>query len=139
MVFPIPITKNYHIGARLPMIIGVSFAYVSTMQSIARGPKCTGLGAQGLAIIFGAQVIGGIVAIIFGLAVEKIRKLFPPLIAGTVVFTVGLSLYPTAVRYMAGGSTLYSINGEVVPFGSWQYWAVTFITLIAVIYIQSVY
>ena len=133
MVFPIPITKNYHIGARLPMIIGVSFAYVSTMQSIARGPEGTGLGTQGLAIIFGAQVIGGIVAIIFGLAVEKIRKLFPPLIAGTVVFTVGLSLYPTAVRYMAGGSTLYSINGEVVPFGSWQYWAVAFITLIAVI------
>ena len=133
MVFPIPITKNYHIGARLPMIIGVSFAYVSTMQSIARGPEGTGLGTQGLAIIFGAQVIGGIVAIIFGLAVEKIRKLFPPLIAGTVVFTVGLSLYPTAVRYMAGGSTLYSINGEVIPFGSWQYWAVAFITLIAVI------
>lgn len=133
MVFPIPITRNYHIGARLPMIIGVSFAYVSTMQSIARGPEGTGLGTQGLAIIFGAQVIGGIVAIIFGLAVEKIRKLFPPLIAGTVVFTVGLSLYPTAVRYMAGGSTLYSINGEVVPFGSWQYWAVAFITLIAVI------
>ncbi|MBW5410307.1 purine permease [Brachyspira hampsonii] len=133
MVFPIPITKNYHIGARLPMIIGVSFAYVSTMQSIARGPEGTGLGAQGLAIIFGAQVVGGIVAVIFGLAVEKIRKLFPPLIAGTVVFTVGLSLYPTAVRYMAGGSTLYSINGEVVPFGSWQYWAVAFITLIAVI------
>ena len=133
MVFPIPITKNYHIGARLPMIIGVSFAYVSTMQSIARGPEGTGLGTQGLAIIFGAQVIGGIVAIIFGLAVEKIRKLFPSLIAGIVVFTVGLSLYPTAVRYMAGGSTLYSINGEVVPFGSWQYWAVAFITLIAVI------
>lgn len=137
MVFPIPITKNYHIGARLPMIIGVSFAYVSTMQSIARGPEGAGLGVRGLAIIFGAQVVGGIVAIIFGLAVEKIRKLFPPLIAGTVVFTVGLSLYPTAVRYMAGGSTLYSINGEVVPFGSWQYWTVAFITLIAVIFFNQ--
>ena len=137
MIFPIPITKGYHIGARLPMIIGVSFAYVSTMQSIARGPEGIGLGAQGIAIILGAQVIGGIVAIIFGLAVEKIRKLFPPLIAGTVVFTVGLSLYPTAVRYMAGGSTLYSINGEVVPFGSWQYWTVAFITLIAVIFFNQ--
>ncbi len=137
MIFPIPITKGYHIGARLPMIIGVSFAYVSTMQSIARGPEGIGLGAQGIAIILGAQVVGGIVAFIFGLAVEKIRKLFPPLIAGTVVFTVGLSLYPTAVRYMAGGSTLYSINGEVVPFGSWQYWAVAFITLIAVIFFNQ--
>lgn len=128
MLFPIPVTRNYHIGAKLPMIIGVSFAYVSTMSSIA-----SGLGTSGLAIIFGAQVIGGIVAIIFGFAVEKIRGLFPPLIAGTVVFTIGLSLYPIAVRYMAGGSTLYRINGEVVPFGSWQYWIVAFITLIAVI------
>ena len=113
MLFPIPITKNYHIGAKLPMIIGVSFAYVSTMQSIAAGPEGSGLGTRGLAIIFGAQVIGGFVAIIFGFAVEKIRKLFPPLIAGTVVFTIGLSLYPIAVRYMAGGSTLYRVNGEV--------------------------
>ena len=133
MLFPIPITKNYHIGAKLPMIIGVSFAYVSTMQSIAAGPEGSGLGTRGLAIIFGAQLIGGFVAIIFGFAVEKIRKLFPPLIAGTVVFTIGLSLYPIAVRYMAGGSTLYKVNGEVVPFGSWQYWAVAFITLISVI------
>ena len=137
MLFPIPITKNYHIGARLPMIMGVSFAYVSTMQSIARGPEGTGLGVRGLAIIFGAQIIGGIIAIVFGFAVDKIRKLFPPLIAGTVVFTVGLSLYPTAVRYMAGGSTLYKINGEVVPFGSWQYWAVAGITLIAVIFFNQ--
>ena len=127
-LFPIPITKNYRIGARLPMIIGVSFAYVSTMSSIA-----SGLGKKGLAIIFGAQIVGGIVAIVFGFAVEKIRKLFPPLIAGTVVFTIGLSLYPIAVRYMAGGSTLYIVNGETVPFGSWQYWAVAFITLISVI------
>ena len=71
MIFPIPITKGYHIGARLPMIIGVSFAYVSTMQSIARGPEGIGLGAQGIAIILGAQVVGGIVAFIFGLAVDS--------------------------------------------------------------------
>ena len=72
MLFPIPITKNYHIGARLPMIMGVSFAYVSTMQSIARGPEGTGLGVRGLAIIFGATkgitilLVIGIIATVLG-------------------------------------------------------------------------
>ena len=52
--------------------------------------------------------------------------LFPPLITGTVVFTIGLSLYPTAVKYMAGGAS--SPN-----YGAWQNWLVGFITLAVVI------
>jgi len=71
------------------MIMGVSFAYVPSMQAIAEG--------YGISTILGAQIIGGIVAIIMGLLVKKIRVFFPPLITGTVVFTIGLSLYPTAI------------------------------------------
>ena len=52
----------------------------------------------------GAQIIGGIVAIVFAIFVKQIRKLFPDIVTGTVIFTIGLSLYPTAIRYMAGGS-----------------------------------
>lgn len=58
-----------------------------------------------IATILGAQLIGGVVAIFVGIFVTKLRKLFPPLITGTVVFTIGLSLYPTAVKYMAGGQS----------------------------------
>lgn len=84
------------IGARLPVIMGISFAYVPTLQAI---------GADfGLPAILGAELVGGLVAILFGIFVRPIRKLFPPLVTGTVIFTIGLSLYPTAVRYMAGGS-----------------------------------
>lgn len=54
--------------------------------------------------ILGAEIIGGIVAIIFGIFVKEIRKLFPDVITGTVIFTIGLSLYPTAIKYMAGGA-----------------------------------
>ena len=54
----------------------------------------------GIPAILGAQIVGGICAIIVGLTIKKIRKFFPPLIAGTVVFTIGLSLYPTAINYM---------------------------------------
>ena len=56
----------------------------------------------------------------------KLRKLFPPLITGTVVFTIGLSLYPTAVKYMAGGQS--SPN-----YGAWQNWLVAILTLAVVV------
>jgi len=102
------------LGAKLPMIMGVSFAYLSSMQAIVSG--------YGVAEIFGAQLIGGIIAVIIGLFSKQIRRFFPPLITGTVVFTIGLSLYPTAITYMAGGSG----NPD---FGSWQNWLIASITL----------
>ena len=89
-------------GARLPVIMGVSFAYLATMQSVAS--------EFGIAEIFGAQLIGGIVAIVIGIFAKQLHKLFPPLITGTVVFTIGLSLYPTAITYMAGGSASASFG-----------------------------
>lgn len=105
------------LGAKLPMIMGVSFAYLASMQAIVEG--------FGIAEIFGAQLCGGIAAIIIGFFARRIRKLFPPLITGTVVFTIGLSLYPTAITYMAGGSG----NPN---FGSWQNWLIAIITLFIV-------
>lgn len=109
--------KEIRLGAKLPVIIGVSFAYVPSMQAIAED--------FGIATILGAQIIGGIVAFIVGLSINQIRKFFPPLIAGTVVFTIGLSLYPTAINYMAGGTSSPT-------YGSWQNWAVAFFTLAVV-------
>ena len=85
------------LGAGLPVMFGVSFAYLPSMQTIA------GSGG-GIASIAGAMIVGGAVAAIVGIFVKKIRKLFPPVITGTVVFTIGLSLYPTAINYMAGGA-----------------------------------
>lgn len=107
----------FRLGAGLPVIMGVSFAYLPSMQAIA--------GSFNLATIFGAQIVGGIIAFIVGLFIDKIRKLFPPLIAGTVVFTIGLSLYPTAINYMAGGTS----NPD---YGSWQNWTVAIFTLVVV-------
>lgn len=116
-LFPIGKRGKFAIGSGLPMIMGVSFAYVPSMQAIAEG--------YGIATIFGAQIVGGIVALIMGLLVKKIRVFFPPLITGTVVFTIGLSLYPTAINYMAGG-----VGSE--NYGAWQNWLVAFFTLAVV-------
>ena len=116
-LFPIGKKGGFAIGSGLPMIMGVSFAYVPSMQAIAEG--------YGVAAIFGAQIVGGIVALVMGLLVRQIRVFFPPLITGTVVFTIGLSLYPTAINYMAGGT-----GSE--DYGSWQNWLVAFFTLAVV-------
>ena len=113
-LFPIGPKNGFRMGAGLPVIMGTSFAYVASMQAIAAD--------TGIAAIFGAQIIGGIIAMIIGFFIDKIRKVFPPLVTGTVVFTIGLSLYPTAINYMAGG-----VGSE--DYGSWQNWLVAILTL----------
>lgn len=110
------------IGSGLPVIMGISFAYIPTLQAI---------GAQfDIATILGAEIIGGIVAIVFGVFVKWIRPLFPPLVTGTVIFTIGLSLYPTAVKYMAGGA-------GTEWFGNVKSWVVALITLVVVVVLSN--
>lgn len=116
-LFPIGKKNGFHLGAALPVIMGISFAYVPSMQSIAAD--------YGVPAILGAQIVGGVVAFIVGAFVMQIRKFFPPLITGTVVFTIGLSLYPTAINYMAGGTSSPT-------YGSWQNWTIAFLTLVVV-------
>ena len=110
------------IGSGLPVIMGISFAYIPTLQAI---------GEQfDIATILGAEIIGGIVAIVFGVFVKWIRPLFPPLVTGTVIFTIGLSLYPTAVKYMAGGA-------GTAWFGNVKSWVVALITLVVVVFLSN--
>lgn len=116
-LFPFIKFRNFQLGSALPVILGISFAYVPSMHAIA--------GTYDIATILGAQVVGGVIAIIVGFCIKKIRVLFPPLVTGTVVFTIGLSLYPTAVNYMAGGTSSDH-------YGSWQNWLVAFFTLAVV-------
>lgn len=107
------------IGSRLPVIMGVSFAYVPTLIAIG--------GEFGIASIFGAQLIGSLAAIIVGIFIKPLRKFFPPLVAGTVVFTIGLSLYPIAINYIAGG-----VGSPT--YGSYTNWIIAIITLIVVLF-----
>ena len=104
------------------------------------GFRCRG----DIATIAGAMVVGGIVAAVVGVFVKKIRRFFPPIITGTVVFTIGLSLYPTAINYMAGGTgnTYASVVEErglteALVYGSWQNWAVAAFTLTVVLVLTN--
>ena len=125
--------NKIRIGSGLPVIIGVSFAYVPTMTAIAAQ-------AKSIDTILGAMLIGGVIAIIVGLTIKQIRKVFPPLVIGTVIFAIGLSLYKTAINYMAGNpANTYELVVEqqgktpALVFGSWQNWVVAFVTLAIVV------
>lgn len=125
------------LGSGLPVMFGISFAYLPSMQAIVGG-------GGDIATIAGAMVVGGIVAAVVGVFVKKIRRFFPPIITGTVVFTIGLSLYPTAINYMAGGTgNTYEVvvlrKGltSALVYGSWQNWAVAAFTLIVVMVMSN--
>lgn len=125
------------LGSGLPVMFGISFAYLPSMQAIVGG-------GGDIATIAGAMVVGGIVAAVVGVFVKKIRRFFPPIITGTVVFTIGLSLYPTAINYMAGGAgNTYEVvvlrKGltSALVYGSWQNWAVAAFTLIVVMVMSN--
>ncbi len=83
-------------GFGLPNVMGVAFAYMPILSTI---------GAQyGIGGIFGAQLVAAFLSIFIGMGMQKIRKFFPPIVSGTVVLSIGLSLYTTALEYIAGGT-----------------------------------
>lgn len=114
------------IGARMPVIFGVGFAYMPTLLQIANTVDANGDKMYGVDAIMGAQVIGGIAMIIVGLFIKHIRHLFPPVVAGTVVLVIGLSLYHVAINYMAGGF-------GTPEYGSGANWLVAGVTLLVVL------
>ncbi|MGL4307835.1 uracil-xanthine permease family protein [Cetobacterium sp. SF1] len=83
------------IGARLPIVVGTSFAFVPVAISIGKQ-----YGFQG---VLGAALIGGLFEAFLGLIIKKIRKFFPPLVTGVVVLSIGLSLLPVGIQNFAGG------------------------------------
>ena len=79
------------VGIRLPSVMGTSFTFVAAALAI-------GFSDYGIAGILGASLVGSLVMIM-----PYIRKLFPPIVTGTVVMMIGLSLIPVAVDWFAGG------------------------------------
>lgn len=110
-----PIKK---VGSRLPIVFSAGFTFVPTLTII---------GAQyGLPGIFGAQLVAGLVTILLGLGIKRIHKFFPPVVTGTIILAIGLSLYPIAIKYMGGGV-------GTANYGSLQNWLIAGVTLLTVI------
>lgn len=83
------------IGARLPIVQGTSFGFLPTCLAIS--------GKYGLAGVLGASFVGGFFEMIIGAFLKPLRKYFPPIVTGTVLLSIGLSLLPVGIKYFAGG------------------------------------
>lgn len=112
----------WKIGARLPIVMGSSFGFLPTNISI--------VSSYGMSGLLGASFIGGLFCGVFGFFIKPLRKYFPKIVTGTVVLTIGLSLLPTGIIAMAGGSG--SEN-----FGSAKNWLLALFVMIIVILLNQ--
>lgn len=118
------------IGSRLPMVEGVSFAGVGALSAIGLTYSSVDP-ITGLQIMFGATLVSGLFCFLMAPVFGKLLKYFPPLVSGTVVTCMGLSLIPVAIRWAGGG-----VPGAPT-FGNFQNISLALITLIIIIVIQK--
>ena len=91
-LFPI-----WKIGARLPIVMGVSFTFVTVL--------CTVAANYGYPAVIGAVICGGIFEGIIGLFAKYWRKIISPIVAASVVTAIGYSLFTVGARSFGGGYT----------------------------------
>ncbi len=89
------------IGAKLPIVQGTSFAAVGSMIAIGTG---AGGGTAGLNAIFGAIVVAGAVGFVLSGVFSRLLHFFPPVVTGSVITVIGISLLPVAIRWAGGGA-----------------------------------
>ncbi|GAA0559479.1 uracil-xanthine permease family protein [Halomonas salifodinae] len=83
------------IGARLPIVQGTSFGFLPVALPLA--------GSFGLAAVLGASLIAGLLQVVLGAFLKKIRHWFSPVVTGIVVLLIGITLMPVGLKYAAGG------------------------------------
>ena len=83
------------IGARLPIVQGTSFGFLPVALPLAK--------AFGLPAVLGASFVAGLLQIVLGAFLKKIRHWFSPVVTGIVVLLIGITLMPVGLNYAAGG------------------------------------
>ncbi|PMC39363.1 xanthine permease [Bacillus sp. UMB0899] len=87
--------KNRFFGIGLPIVLGCTFTAVGPM--IAIGSE------YGVSSIYGAILASGLIVILISSIFGKLVKFFPPVVTGSVVTIIGITLIPVAMNNMAGG------------------------------------
>lgn len=117
------VTISRFFGIGLPVMLGCAIQGV--------GPAIL-IGQQyGLPAVFGAVIAAGFFLMFFARAFSKIKRLFPPIVTGTVITTIGLTLIPVAIEKMGGGNQ----NGE--NFGSFVSLSQAFVTIVLILLVQG--
>ncbi|TGE34660.1 purine permease [Desulfosporosinus sp. Sb-LF] len=86
----------WKIGIKIPVIQGVTFAAVTPMIMIAK----TG----GMPTVFGSVIVAGLVTFLLAPFFSKLIRFFPPIVTGSVITVIGISLLPVGIAWAAGGT-----------------------------------
>jgi NCS2 family nucleobase:cation symporter-2 len=85
------------VGIRLPVMMGVTFAAVGPMLSMAAAPEV------GLLGIYGSVIAAGAFGLLVAPFVSRLLPLFPPVVTGTIILVIGISLMRVGINWAGGG------------------------------------
>lgn len=91
----------WKVGARMPFVNGVSFAGVAPMTAVAATQADK---RDALPVIFGAVMVAGALGFLLAPWFCRLVRFFPPLVSGTVITLIGLTLLPVAFGWIQGGA-----------------------------------
>ncbi|MDD2869276.1 nucleobase:cation symporter-2 family protein [Neomegalonema sp.] len=105
------------VGVRLPVMMGVTFAALGPMLSMATAPEVGILG------IFGSVIAAGIFGTLVAPFVSRLLPLFPPVVTGTIILVIGISLMRVGVNWAGGGQPSFPrmVDGVSVHFPNPNY------------------
>jgi xanthine permease len=104
----------WRIGARLPFVNGVTFAGVAPMTAIAAATRDK---SDALPVIFGAVIVAGLLGFLAAPFFSKAVRFFPPVVTGTVITLIGLSLLPVAFGWAQGPDSAAHDYGSMTNLG----------------------
>lgn len=96
-------------GAKLPIVQGTTFAALASMILIGRD--------YGLPGIYGAVIVAGLFTVLLAPYFSRLLRFFPPVVAGTVITIIGVSLMPVAIRWAGGGNPAAETFGAPANLG----------------------
>lgn len=112
------VVNNRFFGIGLPVVLGCTFTAVGPMIAIG--------GEYGITAIYGAIIVTGFVIVIISSFFGSLVRFFPPVVTGTVVTIIGITLIPVAINNLGGGQ-------NASDFGSFANIGLGFGTLIFII------
>ncbi|MGK2874521.1 MAG: nucleobase:cation symporter-2 family protein [Nocardioides sp.] len=116
----------WRFGVRLPLMQGVTFAAVSPMITIGTDPDL------GITAIYGSVIACGVFMMVIAPFFSQLVRFFPPIVTGTIILIIGVSLMRVAAGWFGGGTS----TAQGPNFGDQKFVAMAFATLLIVLVIE---
>lgn len=117
------LTVNKYFGIGLPVVLGCAIQAVSPLILIGS--------TKSIGAMYGAIMVAGIFIVVISGVFSKIEKFFPPVVTGTVITVIGLTLIPVAIEKIGGGSQGAEGFGDLRNIG------VAFLTIALILGVQA--